>query len=203
MTHAGVQGPAVSTRNPGRLGPGSKCRQDPSALPGASGPCPKSHSVDQISQANQARVQGPRDRSDVPGEWPCVRGAVASSSCPGRIWPVLGRSRSQPAVPGNWARFRGPTVSTSCPGQLGLSSKACRVDQMSLATPARVRVTACRPAVSGDSGMSSRSCSVEQLPRAPWARVQGPPVSTSCPGLLTLVSEGLQDRPALLGDSGP
>ena len=91
--------------------------------------------------------------------------------------------------------------STRCPGLLGLLSEVPRGP----------------PALPGDSSSVSRSHGVHQNPRATRARVRGPTVLTSSPrrlglgpsarrtarspGRLTLASEGLWCRPALLGDS--
>ena len=91
--------------------------------------------------------------------------------------------------------------STRCPGLLGLLSEVPRGP----------------PALPGDSSSVSRSHGVHQNPRATRARVRGPTGLTSSPrrlglgpsarrtarspGRLTLASEGLWCRPALLGDS--
>ena len=52
-----------------------------------------------------------------------------------------------------------------------------------------------RPAVPGEMGPCRRACGVGQLSRAYQARVGGPAGSTSFPGGLAVVSEGLRCRP--------
>ena len=107
----------------------------------------------------------------------------------------------RPALVATCAGVRGPVGSTRCPGLLGLLSEVPRGP----------------PALPGDSSSVSRSHGVHQNPRATRARVRGPTGLTSSPrrlglgpsarrtarspGRLTLASEGLWCRPALLGDS--
>ena len=107
----------------------------------------------------------------------------------------------RPALVATCSGVRGPVGSTRCPGLLGLLSEVPRGP----------------PALPGDSSSVSRSHGVHQNPRATRARVRGPTGLTSSPrrlglgpsacrtarspGRLTLASEGLWSRPALLGDS--
>ena len=154
-TQAHVQGLAGSTRCPGRLTPGSKGPWIRPEFPGISGPVPNARRVDLLSRMPRAHVRNPavstrfpdqirpcprpRDRSDVPGEWPHVKGTAGSTSCAGRICPVLVGLRCQQAVPDDWGSFPRSQCRPAVPGDSGSGSDACGVDQMSLASPARVR----------------------------------------------------------------
>ena len=180
-TRAWVQGPAVSPSCPVRLGPWSEGPQCRPRLPGDSGPCPSPSSVNQMSCSNPARLRGPRLRPALPGN---------SGLCPkARGVDQLFRA--------NGSQVRWRPMSTRSPGRRGPVPEGPHG----------------RPAAPGDSDrlggpvVSTRSPSLlKPLPRPCganqifWAipiRVRGHTESTSCPGTLTLVCEGLRDRPAV------
>ena len=103
-----------------------------------------------------------------------VRGPMGSTRYPGRLGPRSVCPRGQSAVPG---------ASGPCP-------KSRSVDQLS---PGDSGVCP-RPAglirCPGQVGPSLRARGVEQLSRTTGAHVRVLKVSTSCPGLLTIRSEG-------------
>ena len=170
----------------------------PAAL-GDSGPCPRAHGVDQLSQATCARFRVPAGSTSCPGRlrpgsegswvdrlsWTTralVRGPVGSPSCPGQSGPMLDVPCCRPTCPVTWAQVRGPEVWTSYPARLGIGFNCLQ----------------CRPPVPGDAGSAPK-----------------PAGSTSDPGRLGPWSEGLrvdqlswglgpvsvcpQDQQALLG----
>ena len=108
-TRTRIRGPADWISCPGLLVCRSECPRCRSALPGDSGPCPRSRSVDQMS-----RVTGPVS------EGPWGRPSVLGNSCSG---PCL---QIQPAVPDD----SGP-----CPSSRGVDQLS-RDTQASVQVPA-------------------------------------------------------------------
>ena len=187
----------------------SEVLQGRPAVPGDSGPCPKSCSVDQISRANHARVQGPRDRSDIPGDlapcqrcrgvdqlsWmtrACVRVLKVSTSCPGLLQYSL-RARGVTSCPGRLGPVSEvPHGRPPLPGDSGPCPKSRRVYKISRANQAIVQGLWGRSHVPGDFAPFQRCHGVDQLFWMTCAGVLVVKVSTSSPGLLTIRSEGPQ-----------
>ena len=141
-THSRVQGPAVSTTSPGRLGPVSKCLQGRSAVPGYKGLCPFACGVYPHSWVNHVHVRGPTMSTrylwplGTGSEGPQVdqvswvtrahaQGPAGSNRCPGRLRPSSEVLHVRPAVPGH--------------SRLG--PRASGIDPLSWATGARVQRT--------------------------------------------------------------
>ena len=111
VTRAHARSPAVSTRCPGRLRPGSKCLRARPAVPGASGPVPRACEVDRLSRGLGPGSESLRGRPAVPWE---------SGPCPrARGFNQLSRDTR--------AWVRSPSGSTNCPCRLRLGSDACGV----------------------------------------------------------------------------
>ena len=153
-----------ATRFPWCFGPESEGPRGRPAIPGDSGPCPRSRDVDQHSWATLARV----------------RGTVGSTRCPGQLGLLSEVPRGPPALPGDWhsgPRARGidqlsqssgpcsegPRGRPALPGDSHSSPRAHGVHQHFRATRALVDGPQCRPPLPGDSGPCLRSCGLYQI----------------------------------------
>ena len=147
-----------------------------------------------------------------------VRGIAVSTRCAGRVAPGSEFSRYRPAVPDDlcpvqracgfnqksWAtraRVRVLAGSISCPGDSGPCPKSRSIDLLSRAYRAVVQGPQVRSDVPGHLDPFRRCRGVDQLSRMTRTHVRVLKVSTSCPRLLTIWSEGPWCRPALLDDS--
>ena len=148
-----------------------------------------------------------------------ARDLAGSTHCPGPLRPVSVGPRFQTTLQGDLSSIRWPAVLSSAPGHLGHMPETLwgrpalpgdsgpgrnshGVDQMSRATRARPDCLWGRPAVQGDSRFGLIVRRVDQLSRANRTRVRGPVVSTSSPGLIALLSDGLRGQPDVPGDLG-
>ena len=132
VTRARVRGPLVSSSCPGRLGPvsnGPRCR---SAVPGDSGPCPRSRGVDQLSLMTRTSVRVLEVSTSSPrlltiqSEGLRGRPAVLDDSRLGQIFRDVDQL-SQTIRD----RVRGPAGLTRCPGDSGPGPIAHGVHQQS------------------------------------------------------------------------
>ena len=173
-TRARLKGRAVLTSSHGRLGPGSVC---PRCLPAAlrdSGLAPKSHGVDQLSQAT----------------WALARAPLCSNSYPLRPWTESEGTQFDQLTQVTWAHVRGVPDLTSCPGDSGPGPRARGVDHLSRVSLALLPIPAvstkepgrlgpmsecprCQQALPGSSRLRPRDRRVKQLSRATRARVGG------------------------------
>ena len=94
----------------------------------------------------------------------------------------------------------GPRCGPTVLGNSGLYPRPRGVDKISRQTPGRPGGPRDRPAPPVDSGPGPRARGVDYLSRVTRAMVRVSAVSTSCPGPLGAVSEGLRFRPALPGE---
>ena len=218
-TQAWVRVTAVTTSSHGRLGTLSEGSWHQPAFLGDSGQCPRTHGVDQLSQATMERA----------------RDVVVSNSCPGRL--VLG-----PRNPGS-TTLQGDSASDPSARGVDQLSRATRNCTQGLAWssryPRQLRHVSerprCRPALPGDSGTCAecpwcrsallgdpepgrRACGVDQLSPASRSCVRGTQclplflgdsgscpkarVSNSCPWGLALVSKVPRGLPAVPGHLG-
>ncbi|XP_020937326.1 collagen alpha-1(I) chain-like [Sus scrofa] len=185
VTRAHARSPAVSTRCPGRLRPGSKCLRARPAVPDSgSAPMPAGS---QLSGPPVLESEGPRCRPVLPGQsGPGLRGrGVDKRSCvtPGRVRGPM----SFTSLPGTRARVRGPSVMTSCSERFGPGSEGPR----------------CRPALPCDSHPCPRARGVDKQSLETPGQVRGPTGSTSCPERPRPGSACRRGQPDDTGDSGP
>ena len=198
-TWARIQGPAGSTRCPGRPGIGYQCLRCRTVVPGDSGPDPCSRRVDQMSRMTRARVRGP----------------AVSTSCPERPGQVSVGTRGRPALTGDShscprVNCTGQLVHVSedphgrpaLPGDSRSCLRARGVDHLSWATWAWVRRRGGRPALPDDSHSSPKTRWFEPLSPATWVWLPGPMGSTSHPWRLVIGCDSPRCRPAVAGDLG-
>ena len=151
--------------------------------------------------------------------WALVQVCAGLTSFPGRLGPWSKGPRCRPAFAGNSVpcpRVHMVDQISQAPGPVSegpWGRPAVLGDSCSLPKPADTtsspwclgpmpEVPRGRLALPGVSGQFPSARRVHQQSRSTRSCVQGPAVSTRCPGLLSLLSDGPRCPPALPGDSG-
>ena len=197
-----LRGPACSTSCPGPLGPMSEGPRGRPAIPGHSGPGPKTRGVNQLSRATCCWVRVPSGSTSSPGRIALVPSApwgrlsVSDDSC---LCPI---ARGLIRIPGRIAFVSevprgGPDVF----GHSGPVPRDLRFDQVFWATRAHARgptvsnrcpgrlwpsseVLHVRPAVPATPAWVLRARGIDQVSRATRTLVQVPWVRPAVPGNL-------------------
>ena len=157
------------------------------AVPGDSGPIPKTRGFYHLYWATRAGDRGSMVSTNSPGRLGFGSEVPWSSSCPGRLRPLPDVLLVRSAVPGNLS-----------PGRKNRS-----VEQASWAILARVQVpvrSTCGPGKLGPEPYAPRGRRAV-LHYSTWVRE--PADWTSCPGQLGPMPNVLRGRPGVPGDLGP